>query len=148
MAALWPCGGRRGVGAPITRSTAHGPVAAGRSARRHSGSSLESRRQPPQAARMTHTPTPTTTPARKRAAKSAPAKAAAKKAAAPEAAAAPVAKATKAVSTVSKEGEMSCRVCGQTRPLTKFPTTKNAKGDVVRVDRCRSCRDAATAARK
>ncbi len=95
---------------------------------------------------MTHTPeTTTTTPAkrarksaapRKAAAAKAPAKAPAKAAAAPSPA--------RAASTVSKDGEMTCGVCERTLPVTKFPTTKNAAGEIVRHGRCRECRDGVT----
>lgn len=92
------------------------------------------------------THTPTTTPAADEAAptpKPARKRAAAKKAAAAPAPA-PVAPVAKAASTVSKEGEMTCRLCERTLAVTKFPTSRTSAGDVVRVDRCRECRDGVT----
>lgn len=46
------------------------------------------------------------------------------------------------------DGNMTCRVCRDTMPVTKFPTYSRPRADGrTRDDRCRSCRDAATAAR-
>ena len=42
---------------------------------------------------------------------------------------------------------MTCRECGETKPATKFPTARAKDGTTVRVDRCRSCRDAAATPR-
>lgn len=69
------------------------------------------------------------------AAPAAPAKApAAKKAAAADAPKAPR-------TLAATKGEQECRVCHATKPLTAFPTkVANAKGEVLREDRCRPCR--------
>jgi hypothetical protein len=93
---------------------------------------------------MSTTNTKTTRRPRKAAATDpTPARAGTRKAAVPEPAAI-----IRAKSTVSKDGEITCRVCHRTMAVTKFPTTKNPAGEVVRVDRCRACRDAAAADRK
>jgi hypothetical protein len=105
---------------------------------------------------MTHT-TPTTTTRRPRktaATKTTPAKGTRKAAAKPTAAeidgtAMPSATSNRARTTAATEGEMTCRVCAKTLPVTRFPTKAPAKdGTVHRDDRCRACRDQATAARK
>ncbi len=52
-------------------------------------------------------------------------------------------------STASKDGEHKCPSCKTTKPVTKYPTQRNAEGEYVRaLDECRECRDARRATRK
>jgi hypothetical protein len=52
-------------------------------------------------------------------------------------------------STVSKDGDHKCPSCKTTKPVTKFPTHRNAEGEYVRdTAECRECRDARRATRK
>jgi hypothetical protein len=47
------------------------------------------------------------------------------------------------------DGNMTCRVCRDTMPVNRFPTYSKPRSDGrTRDDRCRACRDAATAARR
>jgi hypothetical protein len=52
-------------------------------------------------------------------------------------------------STVSKDGDHKCPSCKTTKPVTKYPTKRNAEGEYERdLAECRECRDARRAARK
>lgn len=56
---------------------------------------------------------------------------------------------TRAKSAVSKDGDHKCPSCKTTKPVTKYPTVRNAQGEYVRsLDECRPCRDERRAARK
>jgi hypothetical protein len=56
---------------------------------------------------------------------------------------------TRTASTVSKDGEHKCPLCKTTKPVTKYPTQRNAEGEYVRaLAECRDCRDARRATRK
>lgn len=59
------------------------------------------------------------------------------------------AKATNAAAVASGETRTCEGECGETKPITKFPTTsKNKDGEMGRGKVCRACRDAARAAVK
>lgn len=53
----------------------------------------------------------------------------------------------KGKSTISKDGTITCTgTCGESLPETKFPTMRNAEGEYVRRDECRSCQASRRAA--
>ena len=50
-------------------------------------------------------------------------------------------------STVSQDGDMTCTgTCGETLPVTRFPTIRTKDGSYVRRDECRSCQTTRRAA--
>jgi hypothetical protein len=52
-------------------------------------------------------------------------------------------------STVTKDGDHKCPSCKATKPVTKYPTKRNAEGEYERdLAECRECRDARRATRK
>jgi hypothetical protein len=56
---------------------------------------------------------------------------------------------TRTKSAVSKDGTHKCAGCKTEKPITKYPTVRDAEGEYVRsLDECRACRDARRTAKK